>query len=404
MAAITDLSTPPRGFPVAEFETRTANAQRAMAERSIDVMLLTTEPEVRYFTGFKTLFWLSPTRPWFVVVPAAGKPVAIIPSIGDSLMSSTWIDDVRVWSSPNPDDDGVSLLVEALRELGGANATIGTPMGPETHIRMPAADFENVRSQLGDANWVDTTDIVSGLRMVKSENEIAKVAHVCRIVSDAFDGLPNLISIGDTEQQAFAKFRIDILQRGADDVPYLVGSTGPGGFDDIIKSPTDRVIGDGDLLLFDTGSVYDGYFSDFDRNFAFGSADDAAKRAYEVVWRSTEAGLAAVKPGATTSDLWSAMMRVIDEEGSPSGKASEAATPKNSVGRMGHGLGMQVTEWPSHTASDDTVLQEGMVLTLEPGYSWAPGKMMVHEENLVVRADGAELLSRRAAPELPVLA
>ena len=75
----------------------------------------------------------------------------------------------------------------------------------------------------------------------------------------------------------------------------------------------------------------------------------------------------------------------------------------NDVGRMGHGLGMQVTEWPSHTADDDTELLENMVLTLEPGLVWAPGKAMVHEENLVVRADGPEMLSRRAAPELPII-
>ena len=72
------------------------------------------------------------------------------------------------------------------------------------------------------------------------------------------------------------------------------------------------------------------------------------------------------------------------------------------VGRFGHGLGMQLTEWPSNTMWDETVLAPGMVITLEPGMTFAPGKMMVHEENLVIREDGAELLSRRAPPELPV--
>ena len=57
----------------------------------------------------------------------------------------------------------------------------------------------------------------------------------------------------------------------------------------------------------------------------------------------------------------------------------------------------------SNTADDQTVLEEGMVLTLEPGLTWAPGRMMVHEENLVVRTDGAELLSRRAPAELPLI-
>jgi len=73
------------------------------------------------------------------------------------------------------------------------------------------------------------------------------------------------------------------------------------------------------------------------------------------------------------------------------------------VGRLGHGLGMQLTEWPSHTADDDTVLAPGMVLTIEPGLGIAPGRTMVHEEDIVVREHGAELLTRRAPPELPVI-
>ena len=73
------------------------------------------------------------------------------------------------------------------------------------------------------------------------------------------------------------------------------------------------------------------------------------------------------------------------------------------VGRLGHGLGMQLTEWPSHTPDDDTVLQPGMVLTLEPGLGIAPGRTLVHEENIVIREQGCELLSRRAPPELPII-
>ena len=384
---------PPRGFTREEFVARTEAAQAHMAESGLSALLVCTEPEVRYFTGFHTLFWLSPTRPWFVVIPRDGTPVAVIPQIGAASMAETWIEDIRTWSSPAPADDGVTLLAATIRDLVGGAGLVGVPMGPETHVRMPAADFDQLRQSLPQYPFVDATNIVASLRMVKSAAEIAKVAYICSVVSDAFDGLGELISIGDSEREAFAKFRIDILQRGADDVPYLVGSTGPGGFDNIIKTPSDRRLAAGDLLLFDTGSVYDGYFSDFDRNFAFGHADDATRRAYATVWASTEAGLAAAVPGATTTDVWRAMATVLDAAGSLG----------NSVGRMGHGLGMQVTEWPSNTATDHTLIQEGMVLTLEPGLTWAPGKMMVHEENVVIRADGAHLLSRRAAPELPII-
>lgn len=382
---------PDRGFSESEYAARTQRAQALMHERQIDALLVCTEPEVRYFTGFHTPFWQSPTRPWFVVVPATGKPVAVIPSIGVATMSTTWIDDVRSWSSPQPDDDGVTLLVECIREVAGSNARVGVPMGPETHLRMPLRDVDRLRAELGD--FVDATDIVVELRMVKSEAEIAKHRHICGLVSNAFDELPNLLHTGMTEREAFAAFRGEILRQGADDVPYLVGATGPGGIDDIIRQPSDRIIADGDLLIFDTGSTYDGYFSDFDRNFAFTSAETDAFDAYRAVWEATEAGFDAARPGNTTSDVFEAMNAVLKANGSLG----------NDVGRMGHGLGMQVTEWPSHTAHDETPLRENMVLTLEPGLVWARGKAMVHEENIVVRSGGAEWLSRRAAPELPII-
>ena len=65
--------SPPRGFAPAEFDGRVARAQQRMASANLDALLLTTEPEVRYYTGFLTRFWESPTRPWFVVLPAAGE-------------------------------------------------------------------------------------------------------------------------------------------------------------------------------------------------------------------------------------------------------------------------------------------------------------------------------------------
>lgn len=80
------MTVPLRGFESAEFAMRCANAQRAMAADDVDALLLTSEADVRYFTGFMTQFWQSPTRPWFVLIPATGKPIAIIPSIGVPLM------------------------------------------------------------------------------------------------------------------------------------------------------------------------------------------------------------------------------------------------------------------------------------------------------------------------------
>lgn len=117
-----------------------------------------------------------------------------------------------------------------------------------------------------------------------------------------------------TEREAFTAFKIDLLQRGADDVLYLVGASGHS-FTDVIKQPGEREIVPGDLLMFDTGTLWDGYSSYFDRYY-FGHVDEDAARAHHVVWDATEAGLAMLRPGVTTTDLWRAMAAVMIDGGS----------------------------------------------------------------------------------------
>jgi Xaa-Pro aminopeptidase len=178
-----------------------------------------------------------------------------------------------------------------------------------------------------------------------------------------------------------------------DDVSYLVGGAGMGGYSDIISPPKDKELIPGDVLILDTGCTFDGYFCDFDRNYALQKADDDVRNAYRVVYQATDAGLEAAVPGNTAADVFRAMNRVLETNGAKGGQ----------VGRMGHGLGMQLTEWPSNAVFDNTVLENGMVLTLEPGMQFGENKIMVHEENLVIRDEGPQLLTRRAPEELPVI-
>ena len=106
MTQYTLTQEPQRQFTLDEFEQRMARAQVVMCKLNLDGMLLTTETNVWYFSGYCTQFWQSPTRPWFLILPAVGKPIAVIPTIGIVGMSATWVDDVRTWPSPFPEDDG----------------------------------------------------------------------------------------------------------------------------------------------------------------------------------------------------------------------------------------------------------------------------------------------------------
>jgi Xaa-Pro aminopeptidase len=381
-----------RGFPAAEHRRRVTALQGAMAAAEIDALLLTTPPDVYYVTGFLTRFWESPARPWFVVVPASGEPVAVIPTIGAMLMGRTWLSDIRCWDAPDPHDDGVSLLAATLREILPRGGRLGTPMGLETHLRMPLADYARLLEAIRPAVAVDATAVVQRVREIKSEAEVAKIRASCAVADAAFARIGDFAGEGRRLDDVFRDFQIALLEAGADWVAYLAGSAGPDGYEDVISPAEPRPLRRGEVLMLDAGPVLDGHFCDFDRNVAIGHGTDLARRAHAALHAAIDAALGALRPGMRACDAH----RLLAD-------ALRAAGAEPAGGRLGHGLGLSLTEWPSFTPLDETPLRAGMVLTLEPGAVVAPGRIMVQEENVVLRDHGPELLSTRTPAEFPVI-
>jgi Xaa-Pro aminopeptidase len=375
----------PQGFEIAEFKARLTRAQSRMDAAGLDAILLTTEPDIRYFTGYLTRFWESPCRPWFLVLPRSGDPIAVIPSIGAALMARSWITDIRCWRAPDLEDDGISLLAETLHALG---PSIGTPSGLQSHLRMPLTDFARLNAALPQPIGADF-DILRSLRLVKSEAEIEKIKTACQIATRAFARVPEIASMGQPLAQVFRDFQRLCLDEGADWVPYLAGAAAPGGYGDVISPADDRPLAAGDILMLDTGLVHDGYFCDFDRNFSVGRPSADVAEGHSRLIEATYAAFEAARPGSTAAELFHVMDKIVT--GGAGG--SEA-------GRYGHGLGMNLTEWPSLIPTDHTPLVSGMVLTLEPGIELAPGRALVHEENIVIRENGAEWLSQPYGAEM----
>ncbi|MDX2483247.1 MAG: aminopeptidase P family N-terminal domain-containing protein, partial [Pseudodonghicola sp.] len=223
------MSSPERGFPTSEYRARVARAQACMAKQGLAALLLTTEADLRYFSGFLTRFWESPTRPWFLILPAAGDPVAVIPAIGVALMARGWITNIRSWPAPDPVDDGVSLLADTLIELAGRGGRVGVPMGLESHLRMPLADWGRVQA-LADVRFTDDGGILRALRMIKSEAEVDKIRASCAVADRAFARVPEIARAGGALDDLFRRFQCLCLEEGADWVPYLAGAASPGGY------------------------------------------------------------------------------------------------------------------------------------------------------------------------------
>ncbi|MCR8725507.1 M24 family metallopeptidase [Frigidibacter sp. ROC022] len=382
-----------RGFPEADYRSRTARAQGAMQAAGLDALLLTTAADIQYLSGFLTRFWESPTRPWYLVLPASGLPVAVIPRIGAALMRQSWLRDIRTWNAPDPEDDGVSLLADTLAELVPGGGAIGVPGGPETRLHMPLRDWQRLRERLPRHRFIGGGGVMRRLRMIKSAAEIARIAAACSVADRTFARLPEIARPGAPLSDVFRRFQMLCLDEGADWVPYLAGAAGPDGYADVISPATERPLAAGDVLMLDTGLVREGYFCDFNRNVSLGPAGPALRGAHARLIEATAAGFDRARPGATAADLFTAMDRVLT-----GGRSIKQA------GRLGHGLGLQLTEPPSLLPSDRTPLEPGMVLTLEPVIDLGAGRILVHEEDIVIRETGAEWLSSPYAAAMPELA
>lgn len=380
---------PPRGFQAAEFEARCARAQALMAEAGLAALLLTREPELRYYTGFLTRFRESPTRPWFLVLPAVGAPIAVIPAIGAHLMRQTWVRDIRSWVAPDYTDDGIGLLAGTLREVVPAGERIGVAHHLESHLHMPLEGFARLTASLGARRIVDDARITARLRAIKSPAEIDRIAATIAVATRAFDRVPEIAAPGVPLSEVFRRFQMHCLEEGADWVPYLAGAAGPDGYFDVISPATDAPLAPGDVLMLDTGAIRDGYFCDFDRNYAVGPPSAPVVEAQARLVEAVQAGFEAAKPGARFCDLHTAMEEIV--------RLGPGA------GRLGHGLGMELTEGPSIISADLTVLAPGMVLTLEPVVMLAGGRLIVHEEDIVIEEDGARFLTRAEGPEMRVI-
>jgi len=378
-------------FPKEEYLKRLDNIHKKLENENIDAIVITSPANFRYFSGLDSNFWESPTRPWFLIISKNGKIKALVPSIGLSAIESTFIKDIEVWQSPNPKDEGTSLLKKIIKTFP-KNSNIGFELGMETYLRMSIKEFLKIKKDLQEYNFIDSTNIIWSLRKIKSDLEIKNIEKVCSITSKVFNNLINKISLGMSEREIATIFKKDLINNGVDYIMYLSCASGINGYNQIICNPSEKKIGDGDILIIDTGSTLNGYYCDFDRNFGFGNINQKSLDAYNKLWNATEKTLEIIKPGISCKEVYESLSKNLF-----------SSNVKSSVGRMGHGFGLQLTEPPSIMIDDNTILEKNMILALEPSIEIENDLMLVHEENILITQNGNRLLSSRTPKELPVI-
>lgn len=240
---------------------------------------------------------------------------------------------------------------------------------------------------------VDASDAILRTRVIKSETETARMHAACRAMDAAYREIPETIAGGMTEIEACNAVKRLFLSKGADETNYVICRAGPVTYSDIIGHPTQRRLQAGDVMVLDSGCQVDGYFCDFNRNFAIGPPAKEVNDTYAKVYAATDAALQIIKPGVKFQDIYRAMAESME------------ISPSGGVGRMGHSCGLQLTEWPSIHPDVTEPLAAGMVLSVEPslGIPSGDGRFVVTEEVVVVTETGYRLLSDRAPRHIPIV-
>jgi Xaa-Pro aminopeptidase len=366
---------------IPEHAARIARAQALMAQADMDALLLANGPNLFYFTGFPRA--RAGSRPYLLLIPQAGAPVFFIHAgREEEVRAATAVTDIHVYHglSVAPVAEVADLMVR------GGYRRVGMELSQEHYLDMQVADFQRLQQLCAGVNLVDAASLLWDLRMVKSAAEIDAIRRACAITGRAYDQVFGEIQTGMREAEIEARMLAAMLLLGGAD-PWVLITSGTGAYGMVSKGGTARRIEPGEMVWMDAGCTVEGYYADFSRAGVVGEPSPEQRAAQQTIHAITRAGLEAIRPGVPAAVVAQHCQPLVDAlTFEVTSRISDLAD------RVGHGLGLALTEWPSLDATNACLLQPGMVLTAEPGVA-APFGVFHVEENVVVTATGYETLS-----------
>jgi Xaa-Pro aminopeptidase len=340
--------------------------QARIAERELDLLLVTNLVGVRWLTGFDG-------SNAAVVLGAAQQ--RFITDFRYLTQSAEQLD--AAWEREIATD----LLKRTVEGLPGGPLKLGFDDGHLT-VRQHAQLAKLVAGR-DEVELVAAGGIVEALRAVKDEAEIELIRAAAKVADEAFEEVVGAGIVGRTERDVALDLEIAMRRRGAQGVafPPIVAAGEHGARPHAV--PRDVPIPPDTLVVIDWGAHQDGYASDCTRTVATGELDPRDAAVYETVLAAQEAALEAVRAGPTGREVDAVARAIIDE----SGHAEHFGHG------LGHGVGMEVHEGPRLGKTGEEPLAAGNIVTVEPGI-YVPGAVGVRIEDLVVvTADGCEVLN-----------
>jgi len=346
-----------------------------MVEHKQGAILLAGGTSLNYFTGVR---WSNSERLMCFVLPAKGKPFFVCPHFEKGRL------DERLSSVPYGKDAGIylwqedespsSLVKKGLADAGVRSGTLGIE-------EVVPFTFANAVAKANPAvQIVDATPVTAGCRMIKSPAELALIRLACSITMQVYEAVwksvqPGLTTKAFSELCARAYAHMGVVgDTNCQTGPYSAlphGSIAP------------QIIRENAMVLIDDGCFVEGYQSDISRAWVYGKPTDVMLRRFDIVHRAQAAARAAARPGVECQAVDAAARKVIDDAG-------YGPDYKIFVHRVGHGLGMDIHEWPYLVRGNTLKMQPGMVFSDEPAL-FVPNEFGLRlEDDMHITKDGAE--------------
>ena len=341
--------------------TRGERLSGLVAEKELDQLFVSDLTNVRYLTGF------TGTNGACLV---GGDELIFFTDFRYTERSKAEV--APEWERPEAERELVPQIVGRMKgRIGFEDAKLSV----RQLARLEAAGGE-------DVEFIPAGDLVEQLRAVKEPEELERIAAAAKLSDGVYEWAIERGLAGRTERDVARAVEARIRELGAEpSFPPIIAAGENGALPH--AEPGDREIGSGELVVFDMGSLLDGYCSDCTRTFATGDPGDEAREVYDLVLRAQQAALDAVRAAASGKEVDAVAREMI----------SEAGYGDRFGHGLGHGVGLEVHEGPRLATTSEDELFEGNVVTVEPGV-YLPGTLGVRIEDLVVvTADGHRNLS-----------
>lgn len=326
-----------------------------MTELELDTFVVLSEENRRYITGFRGSNGI-------VVYSAAGRYI-----ITDSRYTEQACKEAPDYTVITYNLSGsFAALKETLEKLGAKRVGYESKLVDDYTIR-------GLRELCTAQTFIPTTDLLLSIRKVKTDAELTDLRRAIGIADEGLLRIVPLLKAGMTEREFAIELEYSMKKLGSEKES----------FDTIVVSgvrtslphgkPSDKPIAMGDMVTVDYGAVYNGYHSDITRTLWFGEPSKRMQEIFAIVDESQQAAFAAIRVGAVCKDIDAAHRAVFFAHD----------VEQYSLRGLGHGIGLQIHEWPRVVMNNDEVLENNMIFTVEPGL-YLPDIGGVRTEDVVI--------------------